>query len=30
MAFLDLFPVKKPVLAMLHFKGETREEKLER
>ena len=28
--FLDLFPVKKPVFGMLHFKGENREEKLER
>lgn len=28
--FLDLFPVKKPVLAMLHFKGDSRQEKLER
>ncbi len=30
MMFLDLFPVKKPVFGMLHFKGESREDKLER
>ena len=28
--FLDLFPVKKPVFAMLHFKGDSRKDKLER
>lgn len=28
--FLDLFPMKKPVFAMLHMKGDTRQEKLER
>lgn len=30
MMFLDEFPVKKPVFAMLHMKGDTRQEKLER
>ena len=28
--FLDLFPVKKPVFGMLHFKGENRQDKLDR
>ena len=29
-SFLDLFPVKKPVMGMLHFKGEDREDKIQR
>ena len=28
--FLDIFPVKKPVFAMLHFKGDSRQDKVER
>ena len=28
--FLDLFPVKKPVFAMLHMKGDSRQDKLDR
>ena len=28
--FLDTFPVKKPVFGMLHFKGDSRKDKLER
>ena len=28
--FLDIFPVKKPVFAMLHMKGDSRSDKLER
>ena len=30
MSFLELFPVKKPVMGMLHFKGTDREDKLQR
>ena len=28
--FLDLFPVRKPVFGMLHLKGDTRQEKMDR